>query len=295
MVVAVNGAAAGAGMSLALSGDLVLAGSSARFLQSFARLGLIPDMGSTWLLPRLVGRQRAMSLAMLAEPLEAEKALKWGLIHAVHEDNALAGAAMELAQKLASGPTKAYGLLKIAMRNAEQASFDDQLALERDLQREAGRTDDFMEAVSAFVTKRKPDYKGSDVHLNCELTEDLPMKFIFQLSDPHVSTPGSLVFDRLKTNDNLSFAIEYINNFHVKPELVIITGNLVEDGREEEYRLLTNILDKCKYPVRVIPGSHDKRAPPARKCPTICAQVSWIPFFSWIRKCPVSALFCWIL
>lgn len=161
IVVAVNGAAAGAGMSLALGGDIIVAGKSASFLQAFARLGLVPDMGSTWLLPRLIGRQRAMSLALLAEPLSADKAEEWGLIHAVYEDDDLLSEAHALVQKLSTGPTVGYGLLKQALHNAENVSFAEQLNVERAYQREASQTKDFMEGVSAFLHKRSPSFTGS--------------------------------------------------------------------------------------------------------------------------------------
>jgi 2-(1,2-epoxy-1,2-dihydrophenyl)acetyl-CoA isomerase len=160
VVCAVNGVAAGAGANIALACDLVIAARSASFVQSFARLGLVPDSGGTWLLPRLAGAARAMGLAMLGEPLSAEQAEQWGLIWKVVDDEKLSGEATSLARSLAAGPTKGYGLVKKALRASWGNSLDAQLDLERDLQREAGLTQDYRESVSAFMQKRKPDYKG---------------------------------------------------------------------------------------------------------------------------------------
>ena len=159
-VCAINGAAAGAGANLALATDIVIAGRSASFLEAFARIGLIPDAGGTYWLPRLVGRQRAMGLSLLAEPLSAEKAADWGLIWEVVDDDDLQTRGEELAARLANGPTKAYRLMKEALRASPENSFADQISLEAELQGEAGRTRDFKEGVMAFLQKRRPSYEG---------------------------------------------------------------------------------------------------------------------------------------
>ena len=160
VVAAVNGPCAGAGCSLALAADLVIAGRSAYFLQAFINIGLIPDAGATWLLPRLAGRARAMEMMMLGERISAERAADWGLISRVVEDEALAAEATALAERLASGPTMAYGLLRRLARNAEQSSLTDALAAERVAQRDAGRTRDFKTAVFAFLQKQNPKFEG---------------------------------------------------------------------------------------------------------------------------------------
>ena len=155
IVCAVNGVAAGAGANIALACDIVLAARSARFIQSFARLGLVPDSGGTYFLPRLIGTARAMGLALLAEPLSAEDAERWGLIWKVVDDERLMPEAIELARRLASGPTKAFGLIKKAMHASSGNSLDSQLDLERDLQRDAGFSEDYRKAVAEFLEKRK--------------------------------------------------------------------------------------------------------------------------------------------
>jgi 2-(1,2-epoxy-1,2-dihydrophenyl)acetyl-CoA isomerase len=160
VVCAVNGVAAGAGANIALAGDLVIAARSASFVQSFSRLGLVPDSGGTWFLPRLVGSARAMGLALLGDKLSAEQAEQWGLIWKVVEDDALAAESLEIAKQLAAGPTKGYGLVKKALNASWGNSLDAQLDLERDLQREAGLSQDYREGVAAFMQKRKPEYKG---------------------------------------------------------------------------------------------------------------------------------------
>ena len=160
VVAAVNGPCAGAGCSLALAADLVLAGRSAYFLQAFINIGLIPDAGATWLLPRLAGRARAMEMMMLGERIPAEQALAWGMISRVVEDEALTAEGAALAARLAAGPTVAYGLLRRLARNAGQLSLSDALAAERTAQRDAGRTEDFKRAVVAFLQKRKPEFDG---------------------------------------------------------------------------------------------------------------------------------------
>ncbi len=158
VVCAVNGVAAGAGANIALACDLVIAARSASFVQAFSKIGLVPDSGGTFFLPRLVGTARAMGLALLGEKLSAEHAAEWGLIWKVVDDSQLMSEASSLARTLADGPTKGYGLLKRAMYAGN--SFDAQLDLERDLQREAGFSADYREGVSAFKEKRKPKFKG---------------------------------------------------------------------------------------------------------------------------------------
>jgi 2-(1,2-epoxy-1,2-dihydrophenyl)acetyl-CoA isomerase len=160
VVAAVNGPCAGAGCSLALAADLVIAGRSAYFLQAFINIGLIPDAGATWLLPRLAGRARAMEMMMLGERISAEQAADWGMISRVVEDEALADEAAALAARLAAGPTVAYGLLRRLARNAEQLPLTDALIAERIAQRDAGRTGDFRKAVFAFLQKQKPEFDG---------------------------------------------------------------------------------------------------------------------------------------
>jgi len=160
VIAAVNGVAAGAGCNIALACDIVLAARSASFTQSFARIGLIPDSGGTWLLPRLVGEARARALALLAEPLPAEKAEQWGLIWKCVDDAALAGEAKNLCEHFAAAPTQGLALIKRALDASAGNSFDAQLDLERDLQREANMTPDYAEGVRAFMEKRKPNFSG---------------------------------------------------------------------------------------------------------------------------------------
>ena len=160
VVAAVNGPCAGAGCSLALAADIVIAGRSAYFLQAFVNIGLIPDAGATWLLPRLAGRARAMEMMMLGERIAAEKAEEWGLISRMVEDDQLQDEARALAARLAAGPTAAYGLLRRLARDAEQSSLTEALGAERIAQRDAGRTDDFKAAVMAFLRKQPPTFTG---------------------------------------------------------------------------------------------------------------------------------------
>lgn len=160
VVAAVNGAAAGAGCSLALSADMVIAARSAYFLQAFVNIGLIPDAGATWLLPRLAGRARAMEMMMLGERVSAERALEWGMIAGVVEDEHLLSEAVLLATRLAQGPTVAFGLLRKLARNAEQLPLSEALAAERAAQRTAGETKDFRSAVMAFLEKRQARFEG---------------------------------------------------------------------------------------------------------------------------------------
>ena len=160
VVCAVNGIAAGAGCNIALACDIVLAARSATFLQAFARLGLVPDAGGTWLLPRLVGQARARGLALLAEPLSAEQAEQWGLIWKAVDDSALMAEAERLCEHFATAPTFGLALTKRALDAAEDNDLDAQLELERNLQREAGSHPDYTEGVRAFMQKRKPSFSG---------------------------------------------------------------------------------------------------------------------------------------
>ena len=161
IVVAVNGVAAGAGANIALAGDIVLAARSARFIQAFSRIGLLPDSGGTHVLPRTVGMARAMALSLLAEPVSAETAVDWGMIWAVVDDDDLMDEATDLARSLASGPSTAYAAIKMALNASLSSTLDQQLDLERDLQRQAGRTDDYSEGVAAFLEKRAPKFRGT--------------------------------------------------------------------------------------------------------------------------------------
>ena len=160
MVTAVNGAAAGVGMSFAMMGDIVCASKQAYFLQAFARIGLIPDGGATYLLPRLVGWGRAMELSLLAERLPADTGLEWGLVNRVFDDaDALADGSMEIAQRLANGP-RSLALIRKAYWQSWGNGYEQQLELEAQLQNEAGRSNDFREGVSAFLQKRDAAFKG---------------------------------------------------------------------------------------------------------------------------------------
>ena len=160
VVSAVNGVAAGVGMSFALASDIAIAGKSASFLQAFARIGLLPDGGSTWFLPRLAGDQRARALAMLAPQIPAQQAKEWGLIWDVVEDAELMAKATETARKLAEGPTLALGRIKEALNRAAGNDLSRQLDVERDFQSELGKSEDFREGVAAFLAKRKAQFKG---------------------------------------------------------------------------------------------------------------------------------------
>jgi 2-(1,2-epoxy-1,2-dihydrophenyl)acetyl-CoA isomerase len=160
IVTSVNGVAAGAGMSFALMGDMILCARSSYFLQAFRRIGLVPDCGSTWLLPRLIGKARSVELSLMGEKLPAEKALEWGLVNRVYDDAALADETMKLANELASGPTIALSLIRKLYWVSEDNSFEDQLDLEQQYQRVAGAAEDFKEGVSAFLAKRAAQFTG---------------------------------------------------------------------------------------------------------------------------------------
>jgi 2-(1,2-epoxy-1,2-dihydrophenyl)acetyl-CoA isomerase len=160
IVAAVNGVAAGVGMSFALAADIAVAGESASFLQAFARIGLLPDGGSTWFLPRLVGDARARALTMLAPQITAGQAREWGLIWDVVEDAELMKTATETARRLADGPTLSLARIKEALNRAGGNDLSAQLDLERDFQRELGKSEDFREGVQAFLAKRKANFKG---------------------------------------------------------------------------------------------------------------------------------------
>jgi len=157
---AVNGVAAGAGMSLALACDITFAARSATFLQAFAKLGLVPDSGSTYFLPRLAGDARARGLAMLAERISAEQAENWGLIWKVLDDDKMMGEAIALARHLATQPTKGLAMIKHALDQSSTNTLDQQLDLERDLQRTLGHTADYREGVAAFLAKRPAKFTG---------------------------------------------------------------------------------------------------------------------------------------
>ncbi|MGA0608902.1 enoyl-CoA hydratase-related protein [Caldimonas sp. KR1-144] len=159
VIAAVNGVAAGAGANMAFNCDLVVAAKSASFIQAFSKIGLIPDCGGTWLLPRLVGRARAIGLAMTGDKLPAEEAARIGLIWQVVDDAAFADTVGALAQRLAGMPTKALAETRRAMDAAVELGFDDGLALEARVQGELGRAHDYLEGASAFLQKRAPQYK----------------------------------------------------------------------------------------------------------------------------------------
>ncbi|MEM8616420.1 MAG: enoyl-CoA hydratase/isomerase [Pseudomonadota bacterium] len=159
IITAVNGAAAGVGCSIALMGDFIIAAESAYFLQAFRRIGLVPDGGSTFLLPRMVGRARAMEMTLLGDKVPAKTAQDWGLVNRVVSDNALMIEAKEYARKLADGPTQALSLIRDLVWQAEDNDFDAQLQAERFAQRTAGRQADFKEGVKAFLEKRPANFR----------------------------------------------------------------------------------------------------------------------------------------
>jgi 2-(1,2-epoxy-1,2-dihydrophenyl)acetyl-CoA isomerase len=160
VVCAVQGTAAGAGANIAFACDIVIASKEAVFVQAFSKIGLIPDSGGTWFLPRLAGFARANALYMLDEKLTAEKAVELGLIYKAVDTAAIDSEVHQVASKLASMPTRGFGLFKKALNLSLTNDLEQQLALEAELQSEAGRTGDYKEGVSAFLEKRKPEYKG---------------------------------------------------------------------------------------------------------------------------------------
>ena len=160
VICAVNGVAAGAGANLALACDIVIAARSANFVQGFSKIGLIPDSGGTWTLPRLIGSARAKALMLLNEKVSAEQAEQWGMIWKCVDDESLINDAMTMAKTLAQQPTKGFALTLRAVCASNTNTLDEQLDLERDLQRLAGRTDDYREGVAAFMEKRSPVFKG---------------------------------------------------------------------------------------------------------------------------------------
>jgi 2-(1,2-epoxy-1,2-dihydrophenyl)acetyl-CoA isomerase len=160
IVAAVNGVAAGAGMNLALAGDIIVAAKSANFTQAFVRIGLIPDAGGTYFLPRLIGEARARALAMLGETITAEQALEFGLVYRLFDDAVFQEEALKLATGLAQKPTQALAAMKTALNGSADNGLDAQLDLERDLQRKMGYTPDFVEGVTAFVEKRAAKFTG---------------------------------------------------------------------------------------------------------------------------------------
>ena len=160
VIAGVNGVAAGAGANMALACDIVLAARSAKFIQSFFHLGLVPDGGGTWTLPRLVGLSRATALCMTGEPVSAEKAENWGMIWRCVDDEQLHAETTALAHRLANQATVGLAYTKKLLRYSQTRTLEDQLNLERDFQQSASKTDDFAEGVDAFLNKRKPTFKG---------------------------------------------------------------------------------------------------------------------------------------
>ena len=161
IITAVNGPAAGVGCSIALMGDFIIAAESGYFLQAFRRIGLVPDGGSTFLLPRMVGRAKAMEMTLFGDKVFAEQALEWGMINRVVPDDQLMAEAQAYAKRLADGPTQALALIRDLVWQAEDNDFDSQLQAERFAQRTAGRQPDFKEGVKAFLEKRPANFRNS--------------------------------------------------------------------------------------------------------------------------------------
>ncbi len=162
IICAVNGVAAGAGANIALACDIVLAARSAKFIQAFCKLGLVPDSGGSWVLPRLIGDARARALMMTGMPVNAQQAQQWGMIWQVHEDDQLMNEARILLKNFSVAPTFGLGLMKEALNSSAENTLDSQLELEKDLQRRAGRSHDYSEGVAAFLSKRAPSYTGQE-------------------------------------------------------------------------------------------------------------------------------------
>lgn len=160
VVCAVNGVAAGAGANIALACDIVVAAKSAKFIQSFAKIGLVPDSGGSWVLPRLVGQARALGMALTAEPIKAETAAEWGLIWKAVDDDSLAATADALVLQFATAPTAGLAATKKLIRESWLNSLDAELELQRDEMRRLGGTHDYQEGVSAFLAKREPAFLG---------------------------------------------------------------------------------------------------------------------------------------
>ena len=161
VICAVNGVAAGAGVNIAIACDIVVANEKAKFIQSFSKVGLIPDAGGSWMLPRLIGEARAKALSMTAFPLPATQAVEWGLIWSAHDENEFLGEARQLAVDLANGPTIGLGLTKQAIQNAVNQSYDFHLTQEAKFQGICGRSNDYKEGVRAFLGKRTPNFEGN--------------------------------------------------------------------------------------------------------------------------------------
>jgi len=160
-VSAIKGSAAGVGCSFALAADIVVAGEGAFFLQAFARIGLVPDGGSSWLLARAIGRQRAMEMMLLGERIPAAKAFEWGMVNRLVPDDNVMPTALEIARQLANGPTKSLAMIRRMAWSASDATFEEAMATERNNQRDAGRTADHREGVVAFIQKRPANFTGA--------------------------------------------------------------------------------------------------------------------------------------
>jgi 2-(1,2-epoxy-1,2-dihydrophenyl)acetyl-CoA isomerase len=160
VVVAVNGVAAGGGFSLAMSGDIIVAARSASFIQVFSRIGMVPDLGSTWLLPRLIGRQRALELMLFNQPLSAEKAKEWGIVHEVFDDAGIKDGALELARRLAEGPTRALVATRQLLEESDRSTYTDQFCRELEVQTEMRVSADAIEGRAAFIEKRPARFTG---------------------------------------------------------------------------------------------------------------------------------------